>query len=77
MGFTLYLLCGVLVFKGSDSEFFALGKSLFDGTLERANAMEPIQGRLRTLIATIDDPDTFELLEDTIAIIALIELNRR
>ena len=46
--------------------------------LERANSMEPIQGclrpRLRALMATIDDRDTRELLEDTTA---LIEMNRR
>ena len=36
--------------------------------------MEPIQGRLRTLMVTVNDPDTreFKLLEDTIA---LIEMN--
>ena len=44
------------------------------GTLESADSMEPIQGRLRNLMATIEDPDTRELLEDTIA---LIELNQR
>ena len=69
MGFTLYLLYGVLVLKGSDSELF-----LHVWTLERADSMEPIQGRLRTLMATVDDQDTHELLEDTIA---LIEMNRR
>ena len=42
------------------------------GTLE-ADLMEPIQGRLRNLMATVEDPDTRELLEDTIA---LIEHNR-
>ena len=36
------------------------------GTLERAYSMEPIKGRLQTLMATIDDPNTRELLEDTI-----------
>ena len=39
------------------------------GTLERADSMEPIQGRLRTLMATVDDPDTNEVLKDTIALI--------
>ena len=36
--------------------------------------MEPIQGRHRNLMATFEDPDTRELLEDTIA---LIEHNQR
>ena len=31
--------------------------------------MEPIQGRLRNLMATVEDPDTRELLEHTIALI--------
>ena len=44
------------------------------GTLERADSMELIQGRLRTLMATVNDQDTRELVEDNIA---LIELNRR
>ena len=69
MGFTLYLLYGVLVLKGSGSEL-----CLHMGTLERADSMELIQGRLRTFMATVDDLDTPELLED---MIALIELNRR
>ena len=61
LGFMVYSLCGVLVLKGSDSELF-----LHLWTLERAYSMEPIQGRLRTLMATVDDPDTRELLEDTV-----------
>ena len=35
-------------------------------TLEGADSMEPIQGRLQNLMATVDDPDTHELLEDTL-----------
>ena len=35
--------------------------------------MVPIQGRLQTFMATVNDPDTHELLDDTIA---LIEMNR-
>ena len=35
--------------------------------------MELIQGRLQTLMVTVDDPNTRELLEDAIA---LIEMNR-
>ena len=70
MRFTLYLLYGVLFLKRSDSELFLhlrdFRKSRFDG----ANR---IQRRLRTLMATVNDQDTRELLEDTIA---LIEMNR-
>ena len=69
MGFTLYVLYGVVVLKGSDSELFCMC-----GTLERAYSMELIQGRLRTLMATVDYLDTRILLEDTIA---LIEVNQR
>ena len=36
--------------------------------------MEPIQGLLWTLMVTVDDQDTCELLDNTIA---LIEMNRR
>ena len=39
------------------------------GTLERTDLMEPIQGRLRNLMVTVEDQDTHELLEDTIALI--------
>ena len=38
----------------------------FSGHVERADSIEPIQGRLQTLMATVDDRDTLELLEDTI-----------
>ncbi len=38
------------------------------------HGMEPIQGRLRNLLATVHDQETRELLQDTIA---LIEVNRR
>ena len=62
MGLTLYLLCGVLVLKGSGSEFFCMC-----GTLGRAYSMELIQGRLWNPMVTVDDPDTHELLEDIIA----------
>ena len=39
--------------------------------------MDPIQGRLRTLMATVDDPDTREWLEDTIALIEMNQLRPR
>ena len=69
MGFTLYLLYGVLVLKGSDSELFS---HVWDfKALERADSMEPIQGRLWALMATVNDADTLELLEDTIALIKM------
>ena len=56
MGFTLNLLYAVLVLKleGSDSGLFL-------------HSMELIHGLLRTLMATVDDQDTLELLEDIIA----------
>ena len=68
MGFTLYALYGVVVLKGSDSNFFCIC-----GTLQRADSMEPIQGRLRTLMETVNDLDNSALLKDTIA---LIEMNQ-
>ena len=46
------------------------------GTLQKADSMKPIQGRLWTLMATVDDLDTRELLED-LDTMALIEMNRR
>ena len=53
MGFTLYVLYGVVILKWSDSNLFCMC-----GTLEKANMMEPIQGRFRTFMVTVEDPDT-------------------
>ena len=60
--------CTELLSKGLSLILFCMC-----GTLERADSMGPIQVRLRNLMVTVNDPDTRELLEDTIA---LIEMNR-
>ena len=65
MGFTWYLLYGVLVLKGLILNCFFMCGTL---ELESVDLMAPIQGRLRTFMATVNDPDTHELLEDIIAL---------
>ena len=59
MGFTLYLFLVFSFTKGLILILFCMC-----GTLERAYLMEPIPGRLQNLMATVDDQETHEMLED-------------
>ena len=64
----------VLSFSFNFSKGLILNCFACVGLWKRADSMEPIQGLLQALMETVDYPASWEMLEDTIA---LIEINRR